>query len=120
MPNLFRLSYCLDIDLDRLRVHFHYAPVRGFGSARRAQIDHLSHIGTLALRIRLELLRFWDVEALSRRTNQQIASKQHSIDEISNQESRQIDDSRIIKESSKSCMLETEPENVHDNHKFNS
>jgi len=51
------------------------------------------------LRIRLELLRFWDAEALSRRANQQIETKQHSTDEVAQQNSK--DYSRISEESAK-------------------
>jgi len=61
------------------------------------------------LRIRLELLRFWDAEALSRRANQQIETKQHSTDEAAQQNSN--DYSRISEESAK-LIIAAESENV--------
>jgi hypothetical protein len=61
------------------------------------------------LRIRLELLRFWDAEALSRRANQQIETKQHSTDEAAQQNSK--DYSRISEESAK-LTIAAESENV--------
>jgi len=51
------------------------------------------------LRIQLELLHFWDGEALSRRKNQQIETKQHSTDDVSQQNSIPHDNSRISEES---------------------
>ena len=74
----------------------------------------MSHIWTLALRIQLELLHFWDGEALSRRKNQQIETKQHSTDDVSQQNSIPHDNSRISQEST---ILAAECEEVRNTRK---